>query len=101
MASFAFPFYISRRWKVTRKAYIQSVDGLCERCRANGFIVAGTQVHHKVKLTPENIDDPNISLSFDNLELLCDKCHHEEHDRYARCHKHGRYTVLQDGSVIM
>jgi len=36
-------------------------------------------VHHKIHLTPHNIDDPNITLSEDNLELLCRECHAIEH----------------------
>lgn len=36
-------------------------------------------MHHKVKLTPENVNNPDIALNWDNLELLCKKCHLEEH----------------------
>lgn len=31
----------------------------------------GAIVHHKEHLTPQNINDPDITLSEDNLELLC------------------------------
>lgn len=77
---FANRFYSSPAWKDCRKAYKQSVGGLCERCLKRGVIKAGTQVHHKVVLTPENIDDPSVTLSWGNLELLCYRCHEEEHD---------------------
>ena len=76
---FAAPFYKSKAWKVTRKAYFDSQQGLCERCRKLGFITPGEIVHHKVHLTPENITDPKISLNFENLELLCRDCHAAEH----------------------
>ena len=36
-------------------------------------------VHHKIALTPENINDPNITLNWENLELLCQDCHNKEH----------------------
>lgn len=36
---------------------------------------AGVIVHHKRELTPQNIDDPMISLNADNLETLCRACH--------------------------
>ncbi len=76
---FAKHFYKSGSWAKCRKAYIQNVGGLCERCFAEGRIVPGAEVHHKIRLTPENINDPSIALSFDNLELLCLEHHHQEH----------------------
>ena len=54
---------------------------LCERCLARGLIRQGDEVHHKIRLTPENINDPNISLNWENLEMLCKECHEKEHDR--------------------
>lgn len=76
---FAIKFYNSKAWKQCREAYKQSVNGLCERCLANGKYVPGNEVHHKIWLSPENIDDPYITLSFENLELLCMSCHSKEH----------------------
>lgn len=32
-------------------------------------------VHHKIELTPRNIDDPAIALGEDNLETVCRTCH--------------------------
>lgn len=40
------------------------------RCGALGAIV-----HHKRPLTPDNIDDPLVSLNEKNLETLCRACH--------------------------
>lgn len=75
MREFAKKFYLSAAWKKTR-AYIFNRDmGLCVRCGKPGEIV-----HHKIYLTPQNIDDVNISLSEDNLELLCRECHAIEHE---------------------
>lgn len=68
-------FYNSKEWDECRKAYIKLCHGLCERCNDVGYIV-----HHKEYLTPENINDPYITLSFDNLEYLCKKCHDKEHN---------------------
>ena len=76
---FAYPFYISWQWISCRKAFAKSKAGLCERCLSKGLYVPGTQVHHKIRLTPDNIGDPSISLNWDNLELLCDACHQDEH----------------------
>lgn len=72
-------FYKSKAWEECRAAYIASVHGLCERCHAKGRLRPGKIVHHTCYLTRENINDPMVSLNFDNLEYLCQDCHNEEH----------------------
>ena len=89
-------FYKTKRWQRCRAAYASSVGGLCERCQAKGIIRPGYIVHHKEYITPENLNNPNISLSFDNLELLCMDCHNQEH--FAR---KKRYKVKPDGTVLV
>ena len=76
---FAHEFYTSWPWIKCARAYKASRGGLCERCLKKGLIVPGDEVHHKIRLTPENITDPSIALNWDNLELLCKACHQEEH----------------------
>ena len=73
------PFYKSKAWQRCRAGYIKSVGGLCERCLSNGKIVKGYIVHHKQYLTEESIHDPQVSLSWSNLEYLCHDCHNKEH----------------------
>ena len=81
MHSFARAFYMSRPWVRCARAYRASKGGLCERCWSKGIVTPGEEVHHKIKLTPENINNPAISLNWDNLELLCSACHEAEHRR--------------------
>lgn len=95
MRDFAKVLYNSKAWQRTRDAYAASVGGLCERCRAKGLIVPGEIVHHKIHLTPDNIDRPEITLSFGNLELLCRDCHGQEHKKVKR-----RYRVDDYGKII-
>jgi len=66
--------YNSTQWINTRKAYYESQHGLCERCGN-----AGELVHHRIYLTAENINNPEIVYGWDNLELLCRNCHAQEH----------------------
>jgi len=40
-------------------------------------------VHHKTYISPANINDPNITLNWDNLEALCATCHQREHMEQA------------------
>lgn len=89
---FAKSFYNSKAWKECREAYKRSVYGLCERCLANGKYVPGDEVHHKIYLTPENIRDPNVTLNWDNLILLCASCHSKEHNE--------KYGPLQEGLLF-
>jgi len=73
---FAKAFYESDTWRKCRSAYIESVQGLCERCGKPGNIV-----HHKKHITPANINDPDITLNFDNLKCVCQDCHAIEHSK--------------------
>jgi len=88
-------FYKSPQWKHTRELYANSVGNLCENCWAKGLVVPGEIVHHKIPLTPFNINDPAISLSFSNLKLVCRACHAEEHEQGHQ----KRYWINPDGSV--
>ena len=95
MKPFAESFYKSPAWKNCRKAYMKSMGGLCERCLKAGKYSAGEIVHHKIHITPENIDNPDIALNFGNLELLCRECHYLMHNGSKR-----RYTTDELGRVI-
>lgn len=98
---FSKAFYHTKAWKHTREAYARSVNGLCERCLKRGEYRKGEIVHHIVHLSPANIDDPAVTLGFDNLQLVCRDCHAELHpeifeqrDRGTRC----RFD--EDGNII-
>ena len=62
------------------------------------MLTHGEIVHHKIELTPENIDDPGITLNWDNLELLCRFCHSEVHDVRK---KSRRFSIGPNGEVII
>lgn len=95
MKDFAAAFYKSKQWQHTRNAYIKSVAGLCENCLRAGIYKPGEIVHHKTPLTPQNISDPQITLSWDNLELLCRDCHGKAHGNKKR------YKVDEFGRVTL
>lgn len=97
MKPYAESFYKSTAWKKTSKAYAKSVGGLCERCRSQGIIKAGELVHHKEPVSPDNIGDVNITLNWNNLQLVCRECHadihHMERDRRYRIDASGHVTA--------
>lgn len=76
MKDYAEKFYKSKQWRDVRRYIIERDLGLCCRCGKPGNIV-----HHKIYITPENINDPHITLNEDNLETLCEVCHNQEHKR--------------------
>ena len=71
---YAKSFYNSQAWRDTQAAYMASQYYICERCGSVARIV-----HHIQYITPQNIQDPNITLSWDNLQALCIDCHNAEH----------------------
>lgn len=95
---FSKAFYKSRLWQDCRESYAKSKGWVCERCGRPGSF----EVHHKILLTPENINDPSVTTNWDNLCLLCWSCHrqlHREQDNKARQVR--RYTIDEDGHVII
>lgn len=74
---------------------MNSVNHLCERCLQNGLVVPAEIVHHKIELTPININNPDITLNFNNLEAVCRECHADIHNRREK-----RFKIMEDGRVI-
>ncbi|MBQ1576326.1 MAG: HNH endonuclease, partial [Oscillospiraceae bacterium] len=97
MKDYAKAFYSSKAWKVRRAEYRREAGGLCERCRSKGLITPGEIVHHRVPISPLNIDDVEITLGGSNLELLCRECHAAMHEtpnkRRFRVDAFGRVTA--------
>ena len=96
MKEYAGAFYSSKAWQRTRSAYKKSVGGLCEVCYARGIYKAGEIVHHKIHISPQNINDPNITLDWSNLQLVCRECHAAIHERKKR-----RYKVVASVSLCV
>lgn len=88
-------FYWTPEWKACREAYRQQARGLCEICLRKGIYKPGEIVHHKVHITADNVNDPSITLSFDNLQLVCRDCHADIHKGNVT-----RYKVDELGRVV-
>lgn len=78
-ADWARSFYNSSSWEACRQAYGESVFWICEDCGAPGDIC-----HHVQPLTQANINDPLITMGWDNLRLLCIECHNRVHKPLGR-----------------
>lgn len=75
-------FYRSIEWRMLAARYTQDKLYKCEECGA-----IGTQVHHiKPIQTPEGWA---MRLDYNNLKLLCNRCHNKQHDRFVKKHPQG------------
>ena len=72
-------FYTTAAWRKARAAVLKEHGGLCQACLTKGIIEPAVHVHHRIPLTPENLDDPRIALDSSNLMALCEECHAEQH----------------------
>ena len=100
-------FYKSKAWNQVKNTIWLKQNLLCANCNRPVYVdglsnwipkenrIKGI-VHHKIHITPENVNDPNITLNFDNLKYVCRKCHAEEHGARSGL----RYVVNDAGRVI-
>jgi len=74
--------YNSKEWKEIRIRKIQAEQGLCEVCKAEGYVTAAKIVHHKHPIEDSNSKEEMRKWAFmwENLQLVCQSCH-------ARIHK--------------
>ena len=93
MKQYAEQFYKSTAWKNCRNNKLKKAYGLCEVCFSKGLVVPAEEVHHKIHITPDNINDPNITLNENNLVAVCRECHRNFHG------KPKRYEVDEWGRV--
>lgn len=56
-------------------------EGLCERCKREGFIRAGVDCHHKQPVESAKTEEEMKRLAYNvnNIELLCIPCHIKTH----------------------
>ena len=92
-------FYTSRAWRTCRASFVKSKGGMCEECWKRGIIETGSkerplEVHHIIPLTDQNLNNPRIAFSWENLQLLCKDCHDNKKQKQAK-----RWKVDPDGRV--
>ncbi len=81
---FSKKFYKSKEWLDLREQIILERGATCTMC---GEVIVESkfiQLHHIEELSPDNINDRNITLNPDNLQVLCQVCHNKLHGRYCK-----------------
>lgn len=63
----------NRRWEQFRSIVGAERRWLCERCKDEGKLIVGKELHHILPLA-----DGGAKLDRDNVELLCKSCHSRE-----------------------
>lgn len=93
---YAKAFYNSKEWQKCRRSYIAkrvaTDGGLCEVCGER----VGYMVHHIMTLTPDNINDPNITLNHEMLRLECKACHDREEGHFKEHTKQSKLNCFFD-----
>lgn len=103
--------YHSARWASLQKLAMERTETttgmcppfMCERCYKHGILKPAKVVHHITFITPENVNDPSVTLNLDNLTRLCQDCHAAVHSsdpdagpkRY-RFDEHGNMVPNED-----
>lgn len=83
-------FYRSDEWRKLRKLIIlrrtNKEDGLIyDEITGKPILKAYDIVlHHKIELTPYNVNDASISLNPDNIVIVSHKTHNELHERWGQ-----------------
>lgn len=70
-----------KRWKLLRAEVFRRANGLCELCKAEGFITAGVDVHHIKPVEQAKTVQEMERLAYNpaNCQLLCIPCHIKVH----------------------
>jgi 5-methylcytosine-specific restriction endonuclease McrA len=73
--------YNSKAWQELKAFTKQRAGGLCERCKADGYITTGVDCHHIVPWETGRTMEEVKRLFFNpnNLRLLCIPCHIKTH----------------------
>lgn len=64
-------FYQSSNWINTRDYIMSKYFYVCQKCHQRSAEI----VHHIIWLTPNNINNPDITLNEKNLIPVCRECH--------------------------
>lgn len=91
-------FYASEKWINFRQIMInsRSVNGevICDYCHKPITAIRDIIGHHKEELTPDNVDNVDISLNPENIMIVHHDCHNEIHHRFGYKPEYGVFIVF-------
>lgn len=74
-------FYASDEWRAFRLTVIGERGPRCEYCGERVAKAQELTLHHKIELTPENVNDAMIALNPENVMVVHHGCHNRIHKR--------------------
>lgn len=85
----------SRQWYEVKSLVWARAEGLCERCKREGYFTPGVDCHHKVPVESAKTEEHMRQLAYDvsNIELLCIPCHIKTHQEM---HSHKKEQVAEN-----
>lgn len=84
-------FYCSKAWRDLSHRLKVERGGKCERTGKVFTDMSKLIGHHKIELTEDNVDEPQVALNPDNIEIISFDEHNKEHRRFG--HKQNVYIV--------
>lgn len=71
----------SREWMEVKRIVWRRAEGLCERCKREGYITPGVDCHHIKPVEGARTEDGmrRRCYNVNNIELLCIPCHIKTH----------------------
>lgn len=94
---FAKAFYKSIAWQCAREYALKRDRYRCVLCGA-----PAEEVHHIKALSPNNINDPKITVWGGNLMSLCYRCHKSQHKKKVieKVESANEYLFDGEGNII-
>ena len=86
----------SPRWAEVKAFVDARAEGLCERCKRDGFITPGKDHHHIIPVESAKTEQEMERLAYDwqnNIELLCVPCHIKTQEEM---HSHKKEQVAEN-----
>lgn len=84
-------FYKSAKWQKAREIALMRDKYLCVLCAKEGRVTNADVVHHKIHLSEDNVDNPEIALNDKNLMSLC-----AEHHSLVHKGEHAKGRIFQE-----
>jgi len=80
---FARKLYTSKAWIELRRNLIIERGPICQKCNTLMIDTSKLIGHHTERLTPLNVNDPNVALNPKKIEIVCLMCHNKEPGHYS------------------
>lgn len=68
--------YRTQRWKALRQRVLKRDGFTCTSCK--NIVPKNAHVDHITPITPDNLNNEDVTFNIDNLQTLCHGCHNRK-----------------------